>query len=315
MAAIEKLLSDFNVQVEPFAICDVRDGWRLRLDRVGFVTVHYALTGTGTLRAGEDRAFAFGPDTIIIVPRGLAQRIETRGATRTCSGDETHCVPLAEGLRWLRAGEGAREIVMACGRVRATCSARTGLFDLLREPIVEPFDARHPIHHAFQALLAELSAPRFASTALAETLMKQCLLFALRRLAERKDARLPWLAALEDPRLAAAVDAMLDRPEEGHNVEGLAELAGMSRSAFCDRFARAFGRPPHAFLSENRLRRAARFLQTTDLPVKTIAARIGYRSRSHFSRAFKALYGVDPNAYRQGGDKEQATGEMRAGRP
>ncbi len=40
------------------------------------------------------------------------------------------------------------------------------------------------------------------------------------------------------------------------------------------------------------------FLETTELPVKTIAGKIGYRSRGNLSRAFKAKYGIDPNAYR-----------------
>jgi len=34
------------------------------------------------------------------------------------------------------------------------------------------------------------------------------------------------------------------------------------------------------------------------LPVKTVAARAGFASRSHFSRAFKASAGADPAGYR-----------------
>jgi AraC-like DNA-binding protein len=297
---IEKLLSALDAQVEPFAICDVRRGWRMSLERQETATVHYALSGEGTIRIGEEGPFSFGPDTMIIVPRGVAQRIDSPGAQRSCAGDERHCVPLAEGLSWLQAGSGAPAIVMACGRMRTSYGAGQGLFDLLREPIIEGFTGTNPVHHAFRALLTELSNPRFGSKALAETLMKQCLIAVLRRLFERRDRRLPWMAAAEDPRLAAAVEAVLDHPERVGGVEGLAELAGMSRSAFSAHFSGTFGRTPHEFLTESRLRRAARFLETTALPVKTIASRIGYRSRSNFTRAFKAMYGVNPNAYRQG---------------
>jgi len=301
MSAIDRVLSAFDVEVEPFAICEVRDGWRLRLERTGFVTVHYALSGQGTLQAGNGQEVPFGPDTIIIVPRGMAQRIGCLGARRTCRGEDAECLPPAEGLRRLRAGDGADNIVMACGRVRATYGAETGVFDLLDTAVVEPFPEGHTIHNAFQALLGELSAPGFGSKALVETLMKQCLILALRRMAEQRDTRLPWLAALADPRLALAVEAMIGHPEQGHNVEQLAAMAGMSRSAFAHHFSQAFGRSPHGFLTESRLRRAARFLETTELPVKTIAGKIGYRSRSNFSRAFKALYGVDPITFRQSG--------------
>ncbi len=84
------------------------------------------------------------------------------------------------------------------------------------------------------------------------------------------------------------------------------------RSAFSAHFARAFGQSPHGFLTERRLRQAARFLETTELPIKTIAGKIGYRSRSNFSRAFKAMYGIDPLAYRQGegrGEEKETAGE------
>lgn len=310
MTALDKLLSAFDVEVEPFAICDVRQGWRLDLGGQGFVTVHYALRGSGGLRLGAAPLIPFGPDTIIIVPRGMSQSIGAQSAAQSSPGDEAVCVGLPEGLRWLQAGEGAPDIMIACGRVRATYGAGTGVFDLLNEPILETFPAEHPIAPAFRTLLSELSDPRLGSTALAEALMKQCLIFTLRRLAERRDARLPWLRALDDPRLSAAVEMMMSYPERECSVEELATLAGMSRSSFGAHFARAFGRAPHSFLMENRLRQAAHFLATTDLPVKTIAGKIGYRSRSNFSRAFKVMYGIDPNAYRQNiahhGDLEEA---------
>lgn len=300
MAALEKLLSAFDVEVDPFAICDVRQGWRLDLAGQGCVTVHFALQGAGLLRLGDGAPVPFEPNTIILIPRAMTQSIATHGAERACTGDETTCVSLSEGLRWLQAGVGAPDIVMACGRVRATYGEGTGVFDLLNQPIIESFPPDHAIQHAFKALLSEMSEQRLGSTALTEALMKQCLIFALRRLAERRDTRLPWLRALEDPRLSAAIDSMMTHPEKEISVEELAALAGMSRSSFSAHFSRAFGRSPHSFLIESRLRRAAHFLQTTDLPVKTIAGKIGYRSRSNFSHAFKTLYGVDPNAYRHG---------------
>lgn len=41
-----------------------------------------------------------------------------------------------------------------------------------------------------------------------------------------------------------------------------------------------------------------------ELPVKTVAAKVGYSSRSHLSRAFKGAYGTDPTAYRMKLGKE-----------
>jgi transcriptional regulator GlxA family with amidase domain len=61
-------------------------------------------------------------------------------------------------------------------------------------------------------------------------MLSQCLVLMFRRLSELSDHKLAWLDALEDPRLARVIGEVLDRPEQPHTLEGLAELAGMSRS-------------------------------------------------------------------------------------
>jgi transcriptional regulator GlxA family with amidase domain len=53
------------------------------------------------------------------------------------------------------------------------------------------------------------------------------------------------------------------------------------------------------FVQTVRLRIAARMLAGSDMPVKSIAAAVGYASRSHFSRAFAARFGNDPSRYRR----------------
>ena len=47
------------------------------------------------------------------------------------------------------------------------------------------------------------------------------------------------------------------------------------------------------------MRRGARLLAATDIPVAEIATRCGYPDPSLFHRRFKALHGCGPRAYRQ----------------
>jgi transcriptional regulator GlxA family with amidase domain len=147
-------------------------------------------------------------------------------------------------------------------------------------------------------LLVELAAPTAGSETLAEALLNQCLVHLLRRYCESGECRLPWLSALEDPRLSRVLERLLDRPEQHYTLDQLAAISGMSRSTFAAAFTDAFGRPPFEFLKEVRLRRASILLSGSSLPVKAIAGRVGFDSRSYFSRAFKDFYGVGPDAYR-----------------
>jgi len=298
MILLEKLLAGLEVTVRPFAVCDVRGTSHLTLDASEFATVHYTLAGSGLVRVAGAPPVEARPYSFIIVPPGMAHRIEPVEGGSPLAPVDPDAAPLPAGLERHAVGSGGHGVIVACGTVRVTYHATTDLFDYLDGPIAESFTDDAPIRAAIAALLAELADPRAGTAAFAEAVMKQCLVVLLRRHCEGGECRVPWLSTLEDPRLAAALEAMLDTPEAPHTVEKLATIAAMSRSAFAQHFTLAFGRPPMELLKELRLRRAAQILKTSEAPVKSVAQAAGYTSRSYFSRAFKAFYGIDPAAYR-----------------
>jgi AraC-like DNA-binding protein len=104
---------------------------------------------------------------------------------------------------------------------------------------------------------------------------------------------------LQQQHLVQAIALMLDRPFDALTVGKLAAAAGMSESSFARLFRNRFGQPPIDFLKTERLRYASHLLRTTPLPVKTVAMRAGYSSRSYFSRAFQEAFGVAPTAIRR----------------
>ena len=130
----------------------------------------------------------------------------------------------------------AMELMVACGRIRAVYGAGFDLFGQLRDVVVVDFSDSPAMRSTFEAVLEEQRGGGPASAAMMSALLSQCLVMIFRRLAEQSEHKLAWLDALEDPRLARVVGAVLDRPAESHSLERLAELAGMSRSVFAKRF-------------------------------------------------------------------------------
>ena len=47
------------------------------------------------------------------------------------------------------------------------------------------------------------------------------------------------------------------------------------------------------------MRRATNLLETTSLPIETIAVSVGYRDQFHFSKEFKKNVGFSPSEYRR----------------
>ena len=75
----------------------------------------------------------------------------------------------------------------------------------------------------------------------------------------------------------------------------------MSRSVFARRFHDGFHRTPMDYVREVRLRSSARLLGQHELSVDVIAAKVGFASRSHFSKAFSEQFGCSPTAFRPQG--------------
>jgi AraC family transcriptional regulator len=82
------------------------------------------------------------------------------------------------------------------------------------------------------------------------------------------------------------------------SLSDLAAVAGMAIDTFARRFKTTTGRPPYAFVIEERVRRSELLLRETDMPISTIAFRFGFSSQSHFTTTFRRLKGMTPRAYR-----------------
>ena len=80
----------------------------------------------------------------------------------------------------------------------------------------------------------------------------------------------------------------------------LARLCHVSYSTLRILFLRETGTTPGQYALVRRLSEAKRLLSQTDLPVATIADRIGCCTQKHFSAIFKRKFGVSPLAYRNG---------------
>lgn len=311
---LDRLLTALAVHLHAFSVCQVQQGWRLAFSAFEAINIHYVLQGSGAMRVGNGEWLHFGPQSVLIVPARQPHVVGEAGAVAQLCKAEDRCSMLADGLVAFTAGDGSRDILLLCGAISASHGAGLGLFDLWREPVVEDLSSGGRFRQIFGLMMSEVASPGLGTRAMAEALMKQCLIALLRQHLLR-DGGSPLLTALHHPRLARAVVAVIEDPAAPHSVESLALLAGMSRASFAEHFSRAFQQGPMDFVQKVRLRTAARLLATTDLPVKVIAQSVGYAGPAPFSRAFRGVYGADPTAYRGLGDhdeREPGRGKMGA---
>ena len=91
---------------------------------------------------------------------------------------------------------------------------------------------------------------------------------------------------------AALADAMDDL------VAAAKAEAGLSRSAFVERFTAAVGTPTMQYVAKSRMLMAKELLVERQKSISQVAAAVGYDAEAAFNRAFKREFGVPPARWR-----------------
>lgn len=296
-ATLDRYLANLSVNVEPFALCLLESGWKLTLPGPPGAMMHFVVSGDGWLSTANGTHEPVGPNWLIVVPQGQVHSLETQQ-----DFDQElriDCTPVGPPVHHIRAGhDGTVEMVVGCGTLDVKFRNTVGLFDHLTELLIVDLSDVPDVPSLFQALIVEQSGDEPGGPVLQGAIMTQLLVHLFRQLALRPRSQLTWLNALDDTRLSTAIDRIMENPAAPHSVDSLAELSHMSRSAFSKHFLDAFKVTPMQLVTHMRLERASKMLTGSSLPVKSVASRCGFASRSHFSHLFKKHCGLTPNEFR-----------------
>jgi AraC-like DNA-binding protein len=225
-------------------------------------------------RSGAPRRLRVAEPTLLFYPRPLAH--------------DFHNAP-AEGSDFV------------CATLDFEGGADHPLVRALPSVVVLPLREVPQLEHSLALLFAETGQLLCGQRVLVDRLFEVVLIQLLRWLLDHPaqagtDAGL--LAGLAHPQLARALVAMHERPGEDWNLQRLAAVAGMSRSAFAVAFKRQVGTAPAEHLLQWRVSLSQHMLRQ-GRSVKQVADALGYGTASSFARAFGACTGVSPREWLQ----------------
>ena len=160
-----------------------------------------------------------------------------------------------------------------------------------------------PLQKTLELLASEvdMSTPgsEVAVRRLADLLLIQAMRAHLAATERVEGEQTGWLRALSDPHIGAALNSMHSRIEHPWTVASLASEAGMSRSAFAQRFKEMMSESPLGYLTRWRMYRGSDLLRESDRKLADVAQAVGYDSDGAFHKAFKRVLGVAPGEYRR----------------
>lgn len=188
---------------------------------------------------------------------------------------------------------------MLCGELEFLSGSGNPIFSALPPHFVVRSDESGAEFRQLAELLATNSRNRgWGQQAVQNKLADSLFTMAVCEYVRRSDEPRGLLAALVDARLSKALNAVHERPGEDWTIQSMAQVAGMSRTAFAELFAHVVGVPPIHYLAQWRANEARRLLKNRRFSVARVAEMLGYRSEAAFRRFFKRIEGVGPGSVR-----------------
>ena len=300
MDVITDFLSAVRVQAVCYGRMQASAPWGLRAENGPHASFGLISYGQAWLTPADSEPIPlFHGDFFLLAP-GRAYAL--------CGELHSEARPLSELIREKKCGEQIR-----FGGGGTVTSIIAGRFDFdetrgrphsgFLPPVILIRNGQSGLLHlrkTLELLAAEADRPTPGSELAVRRLADLLLIQALRAQIDASDMNdTGWMHALADPQIGAALNSMHARIDHPWTVAGLAAEAGMSRSAFAQRFKELMGESPLEYLTRWRMYRGSDLLRESDRKLADVAQAVGYDSDGAFHKAFKRVLGIAPGEYRR----------------
>ncbi len=287
----------------PFSVAVPADSRRIRF--------HLGCRGKSWIGLPSGESAVYGPGDLILVPHGSSHTL--------ANGPRTPALPLEDVLKQARServgcisyGGHGPSVELVCGHF--------GFNEEIVHPLVESLP---PLIHVkareqqdytwLDTVLRQMGEESRAGLPGYQEVLRRLseILFinVLRAFVEEGSEAPCFLTGLVDPQLRRVLDALHADLSLNWTVERLAEIAGLSRTLFAERFRSKLGVTPMRYVANWRLHKARALLTKPALTVGQVSRAVGYDSEAAFNRAFSQHYGKTPGMVRKTIDEKAREG-------
>ncbi|MBR7120227.1 MAG: helix-turn-helix domain-containing protein [Lentisphaeria bacterium] len=246
-----------------------RGKWWLHRDKFSNICIEYAVSGTAEYYVDGKMYLLSAGELLLTYP----------GASVTVSDH--------------KGGSFHRIIIIISGGIAKIAPETLGLLNL-RKLKMESQEVREDFKPLLERTKKILSSQNVSDGEENSRLAYDILLF-LTRLCHKQSGN--------DNEISDVLTSTLNRMNtcklEEYSISTLASKAGVSRMTLTTLFRKHLNTTPLAYWMKLKMEHAKQLLINSNMPVKAIAADLGFRSQLYFSTVFRRHFGVPPTAYRK----------------
>ncbi|WP_350290916.1 helix-turn-helix transcriptional regulator [uncultured Croceitalea sp.] len=154
------------------------------------------------------------------------------------------------------------------------------------------------LQNYIQSLLFFFENPALVTDELVALKVKEVILLLLNTSSKEAKKIKVILGDIFNPTKASFKEIINAHCYDNLTTEQYALLCNMSLSTFKRRFGEIFGENPASYIRNNKLKKAARLLKTTNASVASICYDTGFSDTSNFTKIFRAYFKCTPIKYR-----------------
>lgn len=298
MDVLSDILSKLKLTSVIYFKSDFSDPWGMDIPKGPFAQFHMVTKGQCILKTGGTSIHLFTGD-IVVFPFGASHWLANNEESKLYSGQEV--------VQSIRLGKPLFEgeqlsATLVCGHFEFDRNVGHPFINELPAMIhINDNDVKQFswLKNITDLVIDEAEKEKSGSNVIVNKLGEILFIHTLRALIEKSKLKTGFIAAMQDERISKVLKEIHTAPQNDWQLEKLAQIAGMSRTSFINKFKLLVGDTPFNYLTQWRLLQAKELLTESDLLVGEIAEQVGYQSEAAFNRVFKKNVEQTPLKFRQ----------------
>jgi AraC-like DNA-binding protein len=298
------LSGEFSAPFSILAALTPQESLPFDLEPRQIIAYHYVVEGKCSITVEQHLSIDAAAGEIVLLPQNDMHIVSSAPGLAPLLRSKLELPPPVNGVSHIAFGGGGEKCRILCGFLGSEDDFNPLIATL---PKILKLDVMRLgtsswIESSMKFAVNELAQGRLATSTVMSRLSELLFVEAVRSFAaQTENLDDGWLRGLSDRQIGRALALVHRDLQRAWAIEDLAREAGLSRTAFINRFIAATGVPPMTYRKSWRLRTAKILLMEQPGTVAQVGYSVGYGSEEAFSRAFKKEFGVSPASFAKAG--------------